>query len=58
MSNETFVSYDVTGVDRNGKRFKLSYKDAWMARGINLWQGTKWGVRADGTRKKLVEVYN
>jgi hypothetical protein len=55
---EKFVKYHVTGVTRNGERFKIVTACEMHAAGINLWQGTKWGVRADGTRKKLQEVYN
>jgi len=55
---EDYVSYDVTGVDVYGKRFKISTSDARHAAGINLWRGTKWGVKKDGTRKKLVEICN
>jgi len=55
---DKFVSFEVTGVDCSGKRFKRTGLTAFHARCINVWQGTKWGVRADGTRKKLVEIYN
>lgn len=55
---EKFVCFHVTGVETNGKRFKIVTKNAVYASGINLWRGTKWGVRKDGTRKKLVEIYN
>lgn len=58
MMKEKFVSYHVTGVTRDGKRFKIVTKSEIHAAGINLWRGTKWGVRNDGTRKKLQEVYN
>jgi len=53
-----FIKYHVTGIDREGKRFKIITESAFHARCINVWQGTKWGVREDGTRKKLVEIYN
>lgn len=53
-----FIEYHVTGVDRNGKRFKIVTKSAMYANGINVWRGTKWGVLATGKRVKLVEVYN
>jgi len=55
---EVFNKFHVTGVTTDGKRFKIVTSDVRYARGINLWRGTKWGVREDGTRKKLVEVYN
>lgn len=45
--------YHVTGVDQDGKRFKLVYdKWAWAA-GVNLWRGSKWLVR--GGRRWLIE---
>lgn len=53
-----FVEYHVTGVDTNGKRFKIVTTDWNHARGINLYRGNKWGVKPDGTRMKLTEVYN
>jgi hypothetical protein len=55
---QEFVLYHVTGVDCSGKRFKIVTNNALHARGINVWRGTKWGVRKDGTRKKLVVIYN
>jgi hypothetical protein len=57
QKKDKFVCYQATGVTTDGKRFKLQGGALYIA-GINLWRGTKWGVRADGTRKKLAEVYN
>jgi hypothetical protein len=50
-------NYIVTGLDRNGKRFKRTC-DNWIhADGINVYRGTKWLLRA-GKRIKLQEIYN
>tara|TARA_Y100000034_G_C6634527_1_gene277152 strand:- start:269 stop:490 length:222 start_codon:yes stop_codon:yes gene_type:complete len=51
------VKYIVTGVDRQGKRFKKEYSDPKWAFGINLWQGSIW-KEVDGKRKLLRRVYN
>ncbi len=53
-----FVRYEITGVDRYGKRFKLTTSNVIHAQGINLWNGSKWGVLPNGKRKLLVRVYN
>jgi hypothetical protein len=50
-------AYEVTGIDRWGKRFKMTSKSWLFAAGINVWQGSKWLVR-DGKRHLLVRVYN
>jgi hypothetical protein len=67
MKNKTdilisnYSRFIVTGVDRDGKRFRLAYgqngaRTAWS---INLWKGTVWGVRVtDGKREKLKTVLN
>jgi hypothetical protein len=50
-------TYLVTGVDREGKRFRIA-TDTWQhACGINLWRGTKWLVR-DKKRFKIQSVFN
>jgi hypothetical protein len=56
MSN--YSSYVVTGVDRRGKRFRLTYKLSGWAFGINLWKGSVWEVSEDGSRKLLKRVHN
>lgn len=53
-----YIKFDVTGVDRNNKRFKKTYSDPRFAFGINLWRGSVWGVTIEGTRKLLKRVYN
>ena len=54
-----FKEFHVTGISRSGKRFKTmkfkSYNNAIM---INLFNGSVWGVREDGSRKLLKRVYN
>ena len=51
----TADTYDVTGVDRSGKRFKLSFSGEFHAMGINLWRGSVWRVR-DGKRTLIKRV--
>ena len=53
-----FTEYHVTGVDTSGKRFKIVTESWPYASGINLYRGTKWGVKPDGSRIRLTEVYN
>ena len=55
---ESAIRFDVTGVDRNGRRFKLSYKEPQWALGINLWNGSVWAVLPDGKRKLVRRVWN
>jgi len=50
-------SYLVTGKDKSGKRFRVTY-DSWhTANCINLWEGSKWLVR-DGKKHLIVRVVN
>ena len=50
--------YHVTGVDRDGKRFKIVTSNKMHAEGINLWNGTVWEVDCDGKRTMIRRVYN
>jgi len=53
-------TYEVTGVDRSGKRFKLTFKGEaaeFHATGINLWRGSVWRVR-NGKRTLIDRVFN
>ena len=48
--------YMVTGVDRNGKRFRIT-TDTWQhARMINVYRGSKWLLR--GNRRYLIQSVN
>jgi hypothetical protein len=49
--------YEVTGVDRDGKKFKITTHSWQHAQGINVWRGTKWLVR-DGHRHIIQRIYN
>ena len=53
-----FYKYHITGVLVSGKRFKIVTSSFFHAAGINLWRGTVWGVRKNGTRTRLWEVTN
>jgi len=57
------LGYLVTGVLRNGKRFKLSYPATavgyMQAMCINLWQGSVWEeLPGKPSRKLLKRVWN
>ena len=52
------MTYHITGVDRNGKRFKIVTSNPIHAAGINVWRGTKWIVDENGKRKVLQRIYN
>jgi len=52
----------VTGVLKNGKRFKaMEYSSdiagQMTAFGINLWQGTVWGILPNGKKELIKRVY-
>lgn len=53
-----FSEYHVTGTSKQGKRFKKIYDSFSWANGINLFQGSVWGVLPSGKRKLLKRVYN
>ena len=57
MSAVKYEKYIVTGVDRNGKRFRKEFSEPRWAFGINLWRGSVWGL-LNGKRKLLNRVYN
>jgi len=51
--------YEITGVDKEGKRFKMSTKSHIQAMGINLWRGSVWFIKDGETKRKLVKrVWN
>ena len=53
-----YVSFVATGVDRNGKRFRITSPNWFHISCINVWRGSKWGIRADGKRKLIQRIYN
>lgn len=55
--NKPGDKFVATGVDRNGKRFRI-VSDSWPhIRGINIWRGTKWLLR-EGRRFRVGTYYN
>jgi hypothetical protein len=50
-------TYLVTGVMRDGRRFRIPTDNWHYAQAINLWRGSKWLVR-DGKRHRILAVYN
>ena len=53
-----YPTFEVTGVTRNGKRFKQYYSNSFHAYCINLYRGSVWMRKADGTRVLLKRVWN
>ena len=53
-----YTKYIVTGLDINGRRFKRIYESPMYAFGINLWNGSVWGLLESGKRKLLKRVTN
>ena len=57
------MRYKITGVDRNGKRFKILTNNRMHALSINLWKGSVWIKRPKidaflfGQWKLLKRVY-
>lgn len=49
--------YKVTGVDKNGKRFKIETNSRMHAFGINLWNGSVWQLQENNKWKLLNRVY-
>ena len=53
------VHYEVTGVLVNGKRFPMiATRSLQQALAINLYRGSVWEYREDGTRKLITRVWN
>jgi hypothetical protein len=57
------TTYEVTGVDRSGRRFKIVTNNWMHANSINLWRGTVWQVNirwlGQGPRRSIVKrVWN
>jgi hypothetical protein len=54
-----YTSFIVTGALANGRRFRQQHSNGRYAFGINLWNGSVWGVRKlDGKRQLLRRVVN
>ena len=53
-----FKEFHVTGISRDGKRFKLMFNSFQAAININLYQGSVWGVNEKGKRILLKRVFN
>jgi len=61
INTADYTAFIVTGLDRDGKRFRLTYAPsaAQVAFCINLFRGSVWGVlKSTGKREKLKSVYN
>lgn len=54
---DQFKSYQITGILTNGKRFKpIQYSDVQWAMGINLYNGSIWGIKSDNKRVLLKRI--
>ena len=49
-------NYKITGVDRNGKRFKPIYTN--FPKHFNIYCGTVWNILPNGKLTKAYNVYN
>ena len=49
--------YLVTGVDRDGRKFKYHFESWRWASGVNVWNGCKWLIR-NGKRHLIQKVSN
>ena len=49
-----YKSYVVTGMTVYGRRFKKATAIAAHAFGINLWNGSIWGIRKDNGKRELL----
>ena len=51
--------YKITGVDRDGKRFRIFTNNRIHMIGINVWNGSKWEYNEETQRYKLLtRIYN
>lgn len=57
IEHKTGDKYHVTGVDLNGRRFKIVTDNPHWALAINVYRGTVWQVR-DGRRRIIRRIYN
>jgi hypothetical protein len=48
--------YVITGILRNGKRFKPIYTD--YPKHYNIWHGTLWKLLENGKKKKVAQIIN
>jgi hypothetical protein len=46
-------SYVITGIDRNGRRVKITTGNLHYAYGFNVWRGNLWEIQEDGRRKRI-----
>lgn len=54
-----FISYKITGKDRQGKRFCPKTSANWLFINMyNIWRGTLWGILPNGKKVRLKSYYN
>lgn len=50
--------YKATGVDKEGKRFRIISRNWSYIQGLNLWRGNKWLIDSAGKSHKITTIYN
>jgi hypothetical protein len=50
--------YVITGINRMGRRFKITTGNLHYAYGFNVWKGSLWEIQEDGKRKRIHSWYN
>ena len=51
-------TYKVTGLDRDGRRFRIETSNRIHALGINLWCGSVWEFTRENKWRLIKRVYN
>jgi len=51
-------NFIATGVDKNGKRFKIITSSYFHLQCLNLWRGNKWAIMEDNKRVLLSSHWN
>ena len=49
-------TYTITGILRNGKRFKPIH--TITSQHYNIWRGTIWKIDSEGKRKLVTKIYH
>ena len=50
--------YVITGVDCDGRRFRIHGDNLWYMMGHNVWRGNLWEVSPTGKRRKIHSWWN
>ena len=58
QQNPDLGAYKVTGVDKNGIRFRIETNNRMHALGINLWRGSVWEFTRENKWRLIKRAYN